>query len=128
MKLLITSALLDEIRAHAVSTPDLEVCGLLLGHDLCVEAVLPATNVAACPAAFFEIDPAVLIAVHKATRAGGPALIGCYHSHPNGRAEPSPRDAAQAEEGAVWVIAADGQLSAWRFSQGKFRRCAILPS
>ena len=43
----------------------------------------------------------------KAARANGRAIIGCYHSHPNGRAEPSPRDLEAAfGEGFVWVIAA----------------------
>src|SRR3546814_6701011 len=35
----------------------------------------------------------------------GPAIAGCYHSHPCGPAEPSARDAAAAApDGALWLI------------------------
>ena len=80
-----------------------------------VTGILPSANVAADPARFFEIDPAALLAAHRAARSGGPQVIGHYHSHPNGRAEPSPRDAADAApDGSIWLIAASGRLTAWR--------------
>lgn len=83
--------------------------------DVVVTAILPTRNVAADPSRLFEIDPAVLLAAHRAARNGGPQVIGHYHSHPNGRAEPSPRDAADAApDGAVWIVVAAGRLSAWR--------------
>ena len=62
-----------------------------------------------------EIDPAALIAAHRAARSGGAAVIGHYHSHPTGLAEPSPRDAADAApDGSIWLIAGGGQVTAWR--------------
>jgi proteasome lid subunit RPN8/RPN11 len=85
------------------------------GEVASVTCILPARNVAADPVRFFEIDPAVLLAAHRAGRHGGAQVIGHYHSHPNGRAEPSPRDAAYAApDGAFWLIAAAGRLTAWR--------------
>lgn len=92
-----------------------EVCGLLLGDGACVLAIEPCRNVVADPACRFEIDPAALLAAHRQARGGGPAVIGCYHSHPGGRAEPSPRDAADAApDGAIWLVAAGDRLTAWR--------------
>jgi proteasome lid subunit RPN8/RPN11 len=42
-------------------------------------------------------------------------VIGHYHSHPTGDARPSATDAAEAAaDGAIWVIAAAGQVMAWR--------------
>lgn len=96
-----------------------EVCGLLLGvaapGTVAITHLLPAANVAADPARFFEIDPAVLLAAHRAARAGAPQVVGHYHSHPGGDATPSPRDAAAAApDGALWLIAAAGTVAAWR--------------
>ena len=42
---------------------------------------------------------------------GGPAIVGCYHSHPNGRPTPSAADAARvAEWGWLWLIATGAGL------------------
>lgn len=55
----------------------------------------------------FEIDPAVHITLLRNLRGSGREIVGCYHSHPNGRAEPSARDRANAvEEGLLWLITA----------------------
>jgi proteasome lid subunit RPN8/RPN11 len=55
-----------------------------------------------------------LIAAHKAARAGGPALVGYYHSHPSGPAEPSVRDTEGAMgDGALWLILAGGGARLW---------------
>jgi proteasome lid subunit RPN8/RPN11 len=44
-------------------------------------------------------------------RGTGRDVVGCYHSHPNGRAEPSPRDRARIyPAGFVWVIIATGVI------------------
>ena len=95
MKVEITSAVLEQIRALCVAESN-EVCGLLLGAGRRIDAILPAANVASDPSRHFELDPVTLIAAHRAARAGGPAVIGHYHSHPSGVAAPSPTDAACA--------------------------------
>ncbi|WP_235902765.1 M67 family metallopeptidase [Sandarakinorhabdus oryzae] len=98
----------------ASATPDVEVCGLLLGTGGRVERLVPARNVAHDPARSFEIDPATLLATHREARGTGLAVIGHWHSHPNGRAEPSARDAARAtENGQIWLIIAAGDMTAW---------------
>lgn len=98
-----------------------EACGLLLGHKqppspgrtealqpswVC-SAVLPTANVAEGDRRGdrFEIDPKVRFDVERAARQGGPALIGHFHSHPNGSPMPSPTDLARAyEPGLIWLI------------------------
>ncbi len=114
MMVRITIAQRNELRALAASERD-EVCGLLLGEGDDVTRLLPCRNVAADPAARFEIDPAVLIAAHRAARGGGERVIGHYHSHPSGVAAPSPRDAADAAaDGSIWLIVAGAVVTAWR--------------
>jgi histidine phosphotransferase ChpT len=110
----ISRAHIDAILAHAKESPDVEVCGLLLGRGRRIEAVQPTANVAAKPATAFEIDPAALIAAHRAARSGGPQVIGCYHSHPDGKPEPSRTDVAAAQERDIWCIVAGGAVGFWR--------------
>lgn len=62
----------------------------------------------------FEIDPATLFAALRAERAGGPKLIGYWHSHPSGSVEPSQRDIEMADiDGKIWVIVAGDDVAAW---------------
>jgi proteasome lid subunit RPN8/RPN11 len=115
MRVEISSAALQQITAAAAALPDREICGLLFGAPDAIDHAEPCANVAADPTRTFEIDPAALIAAHKAMRGGGPALVGCYHSHPDGPAIPSPRDAAAAApDGWLWLIAAGRDVTAWR--------------
>ena len=126
MQLTISTPLIEEMLAAAARCPDLEICGLLLGREGLVEAIRPCANVADDPSDSFEIDPAALIAAHRAARAGGPALIGHYHSHPRGIATPSARDAAAAEPGSYWIIIAGGELGCWyALREGQFDPVAI---
>lgn len=115
MELRISSTILDRITAEAIASPDREICGLLLGTGEAITEARSCRNVAADPSIRFEIDPAALLAAHRAARRGGAAVIGHYHSHPSGLAEPSPRDAADAvPDGSVWLIAVGGQVTGWR--------------
>lgn len=115
MQIRLSSALHAQLLAQAhASHPD-ECCGLLFGDDQRVRRIQPAANVADDPSRTFEIDPSALIAAERAMRQGGERLIGHYHSHPNGRAEPSARDAASAaSDGRLWLVIAAGRITAWR--------------
>lgn len=106
--------LIDEMLAEADASPQREICGLLLGEGRTVSTIQPCTNVASDPAQAFEIDPAQLIAAHRTARAGGQAVIGHYHSHPNGRVEPSDCDRAMiGAAGEIWIIIASGSSRAF---------------
>lgn len=85
---------------------DEEVCGLLLGRSGSIDAALPAGNIASNRKRTFELDPTILFEAHRTARAGGPAILGHYHSHPTGGAKPSSRDADAAETGQLWLIVA----------------------
>ena len=115
-RLLVATRLCDEIRAQASGAYPNEACGVLLGDGVALTAIRPAVNVHPSPAAFFEIDPQVLVDVHRAARAGGAQVAGYYHSHPNGPALPSATDTAMATgDGLVWAIAGcDGDVTFWR--------------
>lgn len=118
MDLTISRGLLGQMRQAAAASPGSEICGLLLGQGSVVEAIRPCANVARDPRNSFEVDPAALIAVHRAARRGGPTLIGHYHSHPSGDATPSARDAAAAQPGVYWIIVATGEVRCWLAAAG----------
>jgi len=120
--------ILDEARtAHPG-----ECCGLLeglrmpSGDEFRVTALHPAQNLAPAPDRF-EIAPEDHIKAFKAARANRHLLIGCYHSHPNGRAEPSAADKAGAgEEDFLWLIAADDRLEAFVYRRGEFSGAGLV--
>jgi proteasome lid subunit RPN8/RPN11 len=109
-------ALIDELVARAAASPDREICGLLLGTETEILGSVPTRNMSANPEKAFEIDPQALFDQARGERAGGMAMIGHYHSHPNGRAEPSRCDAAAAvgTPSKLWLILAGGSVTLWR--------------
>ena len=87
-----------------------ECCGLvegtISGSHARATALHAARNLAVEPDRF-EIDPEVQFTLLRGLRGTARQIIGCYHSHPNGRPEPSERDlAAASEDGFLWLIAA----------------------
>lgn len=119
MQCSISSRAIAAIRAHAAAEHPHEACGLMFGTAEAIEDVVAARNIAENPASRFEIDPAALFAALRAERAGGPPLVGYYHSHPSGTATPSATDAAQAAPDArLWLIVAGDDATLWRAIDG----------
>ena len=115
MGLTVTRGVIATLLEQAAAAAPAECCGLLLGRGDRVVQAHPAANIAADPLRHFEIDPAALIAAHRAARAGGPAVLGYYHSHPTGHPLPSATDCDHASgDGAVWAIVAADAISCWR--------------
>ena len=55
----------------------------------------------------FEVDPELRLNLMRAVRGMGHAIVGHYHSHPNGSARPSATDLSMAyEPELVWLITA----------------------
>ena len=113
--LLLPKSLRDAIAAESHAAFPRECCGLIEGTReggaARASAIHPVRNLASEPDRF-ELDPAEQFRLLRGLRGSGRELIGCYHSHPNGSAELSPRDRAGAgEDEFVWLIAgvtADG--------------------
>ena len=112
------------LRCAAASVPG-EGCGTLIG----VETSGGGAMIRAAPAADniegnqsqgrFRLAPADIAAAARAARADGWDILGFYHSHPRGFAEPSPADIAEASgwPGYLHVIAAINDpagLRVWR--------------
>lgn len=117
----VTSGVLGRLREEAARAAPRECCGVLLGHGARIESVMPAANVAERPDIRFEIDPAVLLAAHKAARAGEAEIIGYYHSHPTGHPAPSATDCEHASgDRRIWAIIAGEEVAFWRDTERGF--------
>ena len=134
MELLVTRDVMELLHAEAAKFHPDECCGILLGRANRITAALPAVNVHPAPRTRFEIDPQALIDAHRAARAGGPQVMGYFHSHPDGPSHPSATDQAEAaRDGLLWAIIAPGiapgasgehDVSFWRDDESGF---TLLP-
>ncbi|QYU69227.1 M67 family metallopeptidase [Leptolyngbya sp. 15MV] len=127
MALELSRAVHDALLAEARCAAPEEACGILLGQGGRISGLIPTRNVHARPETHFEIDPRALIGAWKNEREGGPAVAGFYHSHPNGLAQPSATDRAQAaRDGRIWGIVAAGDVSFWRDGEAGFTPLSYL--
>ena len=104
---------LEAVAGHAEAAYPAECCGLLIGaaqgaRAWRVRRVVQSRNLA--PAGRrdrFEVDPALRLKLQRELRGTGEAIVGLYHSHPDGPPTPSATDLESAwEPGLVWLIAA----------------------
>jgi proteasome lid subunit RPN8/RPN11 len=100
-----------------------ECCGLIEGIDIAegwrALAVHEAANIAEDPRRRFLIDPQAQFDLMRRLRDSPSRIIGCFHSHPDGRAEPSAIDRAEAYESDFFYLIAAG-------SPGEFTLKAYL--
>jgi proteasome lid subunit RPN8/RPN11 len=120
------------IAKHAAANPTIEAGGFLGGgpgqgnFHTHVASVLPATNVSENPEFCFEADLGDSIAADDAFFRVGMELVGGFHTHPIGDAQPSAADLRTAElrglelilalehwEWKVWAPALSPQAIPW---------------
>ena len=88
-----------------------ECCGLIEGLETKdgwrALAIHEAQNIADDKARRFLIDPQLQFDLMRRMRESQARLIGCFHSHPDGRPVPSATDRAEAyDDDFVYLIAA----------------------
>ena len=110
LTLMLDPQLRAQIGAEARAALPRECCGLMEGiregSVARVIAIHPARNLAEEDDRF-EIDPASHIGLVRRLRGTGREIIGSYHSHPDGKAEPSVRDCKAASDiELLWLIVA----------------------
>jgi proteasome lid subunit RPN8/RPN11 len=96
-RLRVPMAVRRAIIAHARRARPHECCGFIAGRPGRVLLAVPMDNVAASPVRYRIADRAH-IALRRELRQARPsvALLGVYHSHPEGWAWPSPTDVDEA--------------------------------
>jgi proteasome lid subunit RPN8/RPN11 len=100
-RLVLPSAVRDEMVAACLDGYPLEACGLLAGSQgpeaAVVTAGYPAHN-AAASSRIYTVEPRDLLAADRRAEAEGVVLLGVWHSHTHTDAYPSPTDIAQAPD------------------------------
>ena len=121
MGIRVSRPVFERLLAEAARAAPEECCGILLGREVMIDEARPAANDAVQPRRRFVIDPQALVDAHRAARNGGLQVLGYYHSHPTGPAEPSATDRTQAaHDGAVWAIVGEGGMTFWRDEETGF--------
>lgn len=136
MILQIAADLLKQVVDACEAAYPAEACGLIVGRGkgklVRATRVVAAANLLAAEPGRFELDPATRVRVEKELRDGGSRdrVLGHYHSHPDGAAEPSAADRAAAfEPDLAWLIVAvaDGQAIHAQAHRMDERRGAFRP-
>jgi proteasome lid subunit RPN8/RPN11 len=126
--LILPRSLRAQIEGEARDAFPRECCGLMEGRrsddTIHVIALYAARNLSV-DTDRFEIDPADHFPAQRMAREKGHALVGCYHSHPNGVADISERDRKRAmDDGFVWLVCAvegkDTRIGAFVRENGQF--------
>ncbi|WP_135078750.1 M67 family metallopeptidase [Terasakiella sp. SH-1] len=94
-----------------------ECCGLIVGDGETVERLMPSANITTGDKTrSFELDPKVRFELIR--ESGERALMGFYHSHPNGSPFPSETDKSMVyEPELLWVITTLDKIKAFRFCE-----------
>lgn len=128
--------LLAAVRAHAEAAYPGECCGAMVGlpaRDPAavreVVRIVPVPNAAVGSGAEFLIPAEAVRALDRDATRDGLAVIGFYHSHPDGRAHPSHRDTEAAWPWYSYLIVAvsagaAGEARSWRLADD---RSVFLP-
>ena len=100
----------DVLVARAEQARPKECCGLVVGDGAPagwrVTGITAGPNRSVDPVTGFAIDVKLHFDLQRKLRPGPSAVIGCYHSHPDGPAFPSRTDLdAMTEAGFLWLIA-----------------------
>jgi proteasome lid subunit RPN8/RPN11 len=116
--------------AHAEKERPNECCGLLIGSDELIQEAVKARNAARSPKKF-QVEPADHFAAIRRARATGLAIVGAYHSHPNGPSGPSETDRVKMSDPALihLIVSLAGGTStvrAFRWTEGNFSPLGLV--
>jgi proteasome lid subunit RPN8/RPN11 len=103
--------LLDHIEAAARRAYPSEACGFLIGHQegetVHADCFALSPNRAEDARRHFALDPAMHIRLQRELRGSPFAIVGLFHSHPNGSTAMSRADLrSPAPEQWVWLVLA----------------------
>jgi proteasome lid subunit RPN8/RPN11 len=125
--LYLSDALAAQILNAAARSYPRECCGLIEGMSRAdgwhATAMHETANVADDPARHFLIDPQVQFDRVRALRGTERAIIGCFHSHPDGAAVPSATDRVNAfETDFLWLIVGGSAAEGFTLAAHAFRQ------
>ncbi len=129
--LILPRPIADQLTALALASPQVEVCGLLGGHEHVMRHFYPVANCAADTARHFLLDARGQIAAMRTMRERGEQLRGVFHSHPTSAAQPSATDRTAAAYADVYyliisLIGPQPETAAFYYDGRDFHATAII--
>ncbi|MFW6192977.1 MAG: pyridoxal-phosphate dependent enzyme [Gemmatimonadota bacterium] len=117
VSLVVPDRVFAEIREQLEAAHPAEGCGVLVGQadgrERRVERAVPARNRSSGRNDRYEIDPETLRDLMELEDAGGPRVLGFYHSHPDAEPVPSATDRERSWPWYVYLIVrVDGREAA----------------
>lgn len=107
-RLVVESSVMAEVERALLDDHPREGCGVLLGdvagEDRVVREARPAANRWDGRDDRYLVDPGTLRRLLEQEAAGGPAILGFYHSHPGAPPRPSPTDREMAWPWYLYLI------------------------
>lgn len=127
MKVRMAAELAEIIQRQALAQRPAECCGLLVGTCdgglVTVREVHSSVNTwEGDHARRFQIDPQLQLRLQRECRERRLDIIGSYHSHPQGQAQPSATDAEMAWPDLIYLIVAfrdehPDEMRCWQFDE-----------
>jgi proteasome lid subunit RPN8/RPN11 len=120
------------MRDHVESERPYESCGLIAGSGNKALKVVSINNILKSPVRF-RMHPQEQIQAFNEFEAQGWELLAIYHSHPDGPAQPSPTDLAEAYYPEALTMIWSRLSGAWlyrafRLVGGRFQEVAVVVS
>jgi [CysO sulfur-carrier protein]-S-L-cysteine hydrolase len=125
MKLIISANTLQQILDHTRQEYPYEACGLVGGRNSTAEIVVPIPNASLTPRTTFEMERQAMVDAIIQFQRNGQEVVAIYHSHPDGKAEPSTTDITQAYwPDVVWLLvsvdsAQQTDVTPWTIRNGR---------
>ncbi|NDJ60985.1 MAG: M67 family metallopeptidase [Chloroflexi bacterium] len=125
MQIALTETQAQAMIEHARTESPREACGLIAGRRGQATQIVQIANIAANPQHQYYMDEAALGKALVGFERQGVALLGIYHSHPNGDPIPSPTDIRHAAyPGTPYLIIGlkqphTPQMAAWVIRAGR---------
>lgn len=136
MKLIVTDALMEEMKQHALETYPLECCGFVFGDDhkngRVIKKVFATRNSKeGDQRRRFEVDPRDYLNAERYALDNSTTLLGIYHSHPDHPAVPSKHDLKQAVPFFSYLILATEKeevkkITSWQLYHQRFEEEKII--
>lgn len=112
-RIIVDGEAMEFLQSVAENPGKVERCGLLLGKagkEVEVVEAHETKNLKASPVEF-ELNPVEVLKVFERAELSGLEVVGVWHTHPAGYAEPSAKDVRGASVfPGVWVIIARGEV------------------
>ncbi|WP_457591918.1 M67 family metallopeptidase [Geoglobus sp.] len=128
MRVFAKKEVVEFFRKVAENPGEIERCGLLsgrVGKTIEVIGAFELENVRSSPVEF-ELNPLETLEIFESVEKVGHEVVGVWHTHPRGKAVPSPKDVQGMKNfPGLWVIIAQGEIGWYLAGEKGFEKVEV---